>query len=287
MKKSFFAVKIFAVIIIMCISSNAFASDNEGYINVPSASVRSGPSNNNKVTDTLVFNIKFEVLEQKKQWYKIKYGDSKVGWIGASQIRLIEKSNILVDFLNINDKFKKYFTDNLLFLDNQLKGYDISNLKLAVSYSQESNVARMGLIIPFDKDYYDEKKTKEISGSFIDFMVYNEYLWGLMKYKTYVAESVEKLSLEDYQTLMLFKVDLIIINEKGDSIILSGTQSGGYVEFNPYIDTEFIDYEPFRVFTPDTESIGDKSVFYLPPARASDGKLTSATLLYNFFDLGF
>ncbi|MFC1856020.1 SH3 domain-containing protein [Thermodesulfobacteriota bacterium] len=279
---------------------------SEGYVNVKKATIRKNPSKKSKVIDYLVVDKKISIVRKKGQWYKIKYEKmvkvknkdkkdkkkkkekkEKSGWISASLIRLVEKSEIVVEFNNINDKFKKYFGDNLLFLDSQLKGYDVKKMKLVISYSDENNSALLTMILPFDKKYYDEKKTKEMTSSFIDFMVYNDYLWGLVKYKTHVAESIERESMDDYQAIMSFRANILLLKENGDGVILSGKFSGDYVIFNPYVDVEFNDYKPFRVHTPDKESVEDKSVFYLPKAKGSDGKLKSATHLYNFFDLEY
>jgi hypothetical protein len=281
--------KIIAVLVIVIINSiSAYAFNGEGYVNVRTAKIRRDATKKSKVVDYLSVDKHITILEKKRQWYRIKYekdGKERKGWISASLIRLIEKSRINVEFLNINEKFQKYFTDNLLFLDSQLKGYDLSKLKLVILYSRESNTSRMTLILPFDKTYYDKKKTKEMSGSFIDFMVYNDYLWGLVKYKVHVAESIERETMDDFQALMSFNANLLLIKDNGDSVILSGKFSGDYVVFNPYIDVELADYNPFRIFTHDKESVVEQSVFYLPKAKSSDGKFLSATLLYNFFDI--
>ena len=276
---------LFFMFLFLVFANPSFGLDGEGYVNVDKASVRSGASKKYKILTYLKSNDKVLISEKKGQWYKIKYGEDKNGWISASLVRLVETSNIKVEFLNINDKFKKYFTENLLFLDRQLKGHDLSKVRIVVSYVGESNIARITLILPFDQKIYEGKKTKEISGSFIDFMVYNNYLWGVVKYKMHVSEVARETSIDDYQALMSFKSNILLIKENGDSIILSGQFSGGYVLFNPYVDLEFSDYKAFRVFTPDKESVMDKSVFYLPAAKSEDGKLTGATLLYNFFNL--
>ncbi len=281
MKKSVF----FVTFLFLLLSTAAFC--DEGYINVDSANVRKGPSKKQKIVASLGMNEKITIVEKKGQWYKIEYKGNETGWISASLVRLIEKSTIKIDFLNINDKFKEYFKENLLFFDSQLKGYDLSSLKLIVSYSEKANAAMLTLILPFDKQYYDEKRTKEIGGAYIDFMVYNDYLWGLVKYKIHVAESVELVSMDDFQALMSFKSSIVLIKDNGDSIILSGKFSGCYVVFNPYIDVEFEGYEPVRVYSVDKEAVEDNSLFYLPGAKVSDGKLMAPALLYNFFDLPY
>jgi hypothetical protein len=276
------------IMLLIPLSANAFKG--EGLINVRKATIRQRPSRQGNVIDYLPSNKKINILDKKGQWYRITYEKDekeKKGWVSASLIRLIEKSQIKIEFKNINERFKKYFTDNLLFLDRQLKSYDLKRLKLVISYSSESGVARMTLVHPFDKKHYDDKKTKEMTGSFIDFMVYNDYLWGLVKYKKHVADSVERESMDDYQAIMSFITNLSLLKDNNDNVLLSGKFSGDYVVFNPYIDVDFSEYDPFRVFTPDEESVENNSVFYLPRAKGKDGKLLSAALLYNFFDLEY
>jgi hypothetical protein len=103
----------------------------------------------------------------------------------------------------------------------------------------------------------------------------------------YIAESIERESKDDSQVVMSFVANLILIKDNDTSVILSGKFSAGYVIFNPYIDVESDDYKPFRIHTHDKESVEDNSIFYIPSAKKSDGQLTSATLLYNFFDIPY
>jgi len=281
---------LFVILILLTFAADLCAFTGEGHVNVKKATVRSGPSRKNKILDYIVQDLRISITKKQGQWYKITYvkdDKQKKGWISASLIRLIEKSDVQVEFSNINEKFKKHFVDNLLFLDSQLKGYDLSKLKLTISFSSEAGVASMSFNLPFNKKHYDEKMTKEMSGSFIDFMVYNDYLWALVKYKKHVSESVKKESMDDFQVIMSFNTNLVLKKDNGNSVILSGKVSGDYVVFNPYVDVDIKGYNPFRVVTSDPESVEENSVFYLPQAKSSDGKLKPAALLYNYFDLDY
>lgn len=281
---------LYIVVFILISASNASAFTGEGHVNVRKATIRKGPSTKHRILDFLLQDEKISILSKKGQWYRITYvkkDKEHKGWISASLIRLIEKSNIQAEFFNISERFKKLFSDNFLFLDNQLKGYDLSKLELKISFSSETGIAKLLLIFPFNKQYYESKKTKEMSGSLIDFMVYNDYLWALVKYKKHVAESVKSESRDDYQVIMSFQTNLLLLTETGDAVILSGKLSGDYVVFNPYIDIDFKGYKPARIFSTDAESVEENSVFYLPRAKESDGRLSSVALLYNFFDLEY
>jgi N-acetylmuramoyl-L-alanine amidase len=48
------------------------------------ANLREAPDSNSKVTGLLKKGMKLTLLEEKKEWYRVRLEDGKEGWVAAS-----------------------------------------------------------------------------------------------------------------------------------------------------------------------------------------------------------
>ncbi|RTZ04840.1 hydrolase Nlp/P60 [Flavobacterium bomense] len=144
-----------------------------GICNLAMIPLRFEPSDKSEIVSQILFGEHFEILEQMKQWSRIKVQyDKYEGWIDSKQLQLISESNfnqLSAETIILNSDLIEYITTP----DNQLIPIPLGS---SVSFINNSEINISNF--EFDGTKTSGKKTKEhlIKTAFM--YLNAPYLWG-------------------------------------------------------------------------------------------------------------
>ncbi|RTY81569.1 hydrolase Nlp/P60 [Flavobacterium sp. ZB4P23] len=144
-----------------------------GICNLAMIPLRFEPSDKSEIVSQILFGEHFEILEQMKQWSRIKvHYDEYEGWIDSKQLQLISESNfnqLSAETIILNSDLIEYITTP----DNQLIPIPLGS---SVSFINNSEINISNF--EFDGTKTSGKKTKEhlIKTAFM--YLNAPYLWG-------------------------------------------------------------------------------------------------------------
>ncbi|RTY67690.1 hydrolase Nlp/P60 [Flavobacterium sp. GSP27] len=144
-----------------------------GICNLAMIPLRFEPSDKSEIVSQILFGEHFEILEQMKQWSRIKVQyDEYEGWIDSKQLQLISESNfnqLSAETIILNSDLIEYITTP----DNQLIPIPLGS---SVSFINNSEINISNF--EFDGTKTSGKKTKEhlIKTAFM--YLNAPYLWG-------------------------------------------------------------------------------------------------------------
>lgn len=144
-----------------------------GICNLAMIPLRFEPSDKSEIVSQILFGEHFEILEQMKQWSRIKVQyDEYEGWIDSKQLQLISESNfnqLSAETIILNSDLIEYITTS----DNQLIPIPLGS---SVSFINKSEINTSNF--EFDGTKTSGKKTKEhlIKTAFM--YLNAPYLWG-------------------------------------------------------------------------------------------------------------
>ncbi len=287
------------------------ATVNAGVIKVNRANVRKTPHKQSPKIFSLQRQDKVQILKERDGWFYIVTDEGQCGWISGSLVKAVTapaiKPEIKIFADSLTPRQKGFINGLVVRMQGDLAASEprkfaflISRIAAAGEKSEpvvvgsgsagKSNPWLLVLRYPFSRKVYQRQHASELESAVVDLLLYQKPLQVLLKAREImVAEIKKNPAVWSVSTPAANAVEALLVlrNENGDQVALSGFLEDGFPVFNDSLILEIHGFSPFSIRATIPANVTDFNKFDLPSPYLPNGNRSTAALAYDFFGFSY